>query len=180
MIKKILGWILIPYVMVGILVKRKTQKTSLGILTGVICFFLVLGFLGSTGGNKGDTSQNTNSTKVEEKVAEVTPTVTPELTPEPTPTLTPEEIEKANYKAWIEAQFSLWDGSNIYLVDLVKENMNDPKSFKHVETRYKDNGDGITVYMKYRGKNAFGGLVLNEVIAKSDYKANTITILSNE
>ncbi|HYF84577.1 MAG TPA: hypothetical protein VEB00_16365 [Clostridia bacterium] len=180
MVKKILGWLLVPYIMVGILVKRKTQKTSLGILAGVICFFLVIGFLGSSSSNEGNTAQNTNSTKVEEKTVEVTPTPTPTPTPEPTPTLSPEEQEKLNYQAWIEGQFSAWDGSHKDLVKLIKDNMNDPKSFEHVETRYKDDGDGITVYMKFRGKNAFGGLVLNEVLAKADYKTNTIKIIANE
>lgn len=195
MIKKILGWILIPYIMVGILVKRKTQKTSSGILAGIICFFIcffiLIGMLGTTDGEETTNAQNTNSAKVEEKIVEATPTPkpapteTPTPAPEPTPTptpeptLTPEEQEKIVYQQWIEEQFSLWDGSHVALVDLVKENMNDPKSFEHVETRYDDNGDGITVYMKFRGKNAFGGLVLNEVSAKADYKTNTITITAN-
>lgn len=174
MIKKILGWILVPYIMVGILVKRKTQKTSFGILAGVITFLILVGISGVTDSGETANTQNTNSTKVEEKVAETTPT------PEPTPTLSPEEIEKQNYQAWIDAQFSAWDGSHRDLVKLVKENMNDPKSFEHVETRYIDDGDGITVYMKFRGNNAFGGLVLNEVLAKAGYKTNTITIIANE
>jgi hypothetical protein len=92
------------------------------------------------------------------------------------------EKAKQKYQEWIENQFSLWDGSNTYLVDLVKENMNNPDSFKHVETRYVDKGQGkgIVVYMKYRGTNAFGGVVTNYVEAFCDYKNNTITITATE
>jgi hypothetical protein len=82
------------------------------------------------------------------------------------------------YKDWIDAQFSPWDGSNTYLVDLVKENMNDPHSFEHVKTEYWDMKTYLIVKMTYRGKNAFGGLILQNVTAKSDYKANTIKITS--
>ena len=45
--------------------------------------------------------------------------------------------------------------------------MNDPESFEHVATRYRDNGGdkGVTVYMQFRGRNAFGGKVLNSCLA---------------
>lgn len=84
----------------------------------------------------------------------------------------------AAYKKWIDDQFSSWDGSHRYLVNLIKENLNDPKSFDHVETNYWDRGDYLTVKMKYRAKNAFGGLILQNVTAKSDYKTNVISVIS--
>jgi len=82
------------------------------------------------------------------------------------------------YQAWIKEQFSAWDGSHRGLVDLVKKNLNDPKSFDHEETTYKDMKDHLIVKMTYRAKNAFGGLILQNVTAKADYKTNTITIIS--
>ena len=82
------------------------------------------------------------------------------------------------YQKWIERQFSVWDGSNRHLVKLVKENLNDPKSFKHAETEYWDKGDHIIVKMSYRAKNAFGGLVLQNVTAKVDYKTQYISVIS--
>lgn len=85
---------------------------------------------------------------------------------------------KAAYQAWVKDQFSAWDGTNSYLVDLVKRNLNDPKSFEHVETTYADKGDYLLVKMTYRAKNAFGGLILQNVTAKSDYKTDTISIIS--
>ena len=82
------------------------------------------------------------------------------------------------YKAWVEGQFSLWDGSNTYLVDLIKKNLNDDKSFKHVETTYSDKGTYLIVKMTYRASNAFGATILQNVTAKADYKTNTITVTS--
>lgn len=59
--------------------------------------------------------------------------------------------------------FSAWDGSCMALVKATKQQMNDPGSFEHVETRYIDRGSEIDVIMKFRGKNAFGGVVANTV-----------------
>lgn len=86
--------------------------------------------------------------------------------------------KKTAYKAWVDAQFSSWDGSHTYLVDLVKENLNDNKSFKHVKTTYSDKGTYLIVKMTYRASNAFGGIILQNVTAKADYKTNIITIIS--
>lgn len=80
----------------------------------------------------------------------------------------------------IESCFSSWNGSHIRLVRLIKEAMHDPKSFKHVETRYGDRGDHLLVHMSYRGKNAFGALVLNSVTAKCDLDGNVIEIVAQE
>jgi len=82
------------------------------------------------------------------------------------------------YQGWVKEQFSAWDGSHRALVDLLKKNLNDAKSFEHVETRYSDKGDHLIIKMTYRAKNGFGGLVLQNVTAKSDYKTNEITITS--
>lgn len=70
--------------------------------------------------------------------------------------------------------FSYLGGSNKKLIDLVKSNMNDPSSFQHVETKYKflESKEGfegrheiLIVTMKFRQKNIFGAIVLNEVRA---------------
>lgn len=82
------------------------------------------------------------------------------------------------YKAWVDAQFSVWDGSHTGLVDLIKSNLNDDKSFKHVKTTYTDKGTYLIVYMTYRAKNGFGAVILQNVTAKADYKTNTITVTS--
>jgi len=82
------------------------------------------------------------------------------------------------YRAWVDAQFSLWDGSHKGLVDLVKQNLNDKKSFEHDKTTYIDKGTYLIVKMTYRAKNGFGALILQNVTAKADYKTNQIIITS--
>jgi len=61
---------------------------------------------------------------------------------------------------------------------LVKENLNDDTSFKHVETTYTDKGTYLIVYMTYRATNGFGAVILQNVTAKADYKTNQIIITS--
>lgn len=69
-------------------------------------------------------------------------------------------------KELINKQFSQWDGSHIKLEQIIKESMHDPDSYKHVETRYSDKGDHLIVITKYRGANAFGGIVTEYAKAK--------------
>ena len=76
----------------------------------------------------------------------------------------------------IENQFSAWDGSHIKLTREIKKTMNDPESFDHIETRFKDLGNEIVIHESFRGKNAFGGLVINKVIATVDVEGNVLTM----
>jgi hypothetical protein len=88
------------------------------------------------------------------------------------------DIENAARDRLYKAGFSFWDGSHRGLKELIKKSMNDPKSFEHVETRYTDNGDHFLVTTTFRGKNAFGGVVLNSVKAKTDLDGNVLVVLS--
>lgn len=78
----------------------------------------------------------------------------------------------------IERGFSAWDGSHRRLEQRIKESMNDPKSYEHVETTYWDKGSYLLVKTSFRGKNAFGGTVVNWVEAKVDLDGNVLEILS--
>lgn len=89
------------------------------------------------------------------------------------PPKSPEEFRKER----IEKKFSSWDGSHYGLTKLIKEAMNDPKSFEHVKTVYIDKGDYLKVKTTYRCKNAFGGIVKNWVWAKVDLEGNVIGII---
>lgn len=80
----------------------------------------------------------------------------------------------------VESQFSAWDGSHRGLTNLIEKSMNDPDSYEHIETRFKDNGDHIYIITKFRGANAFGGKVVNTVTAKVDFSGNVIQIISQE
>lgn len=61
---------------------------------------------------------------------------------------------------------------------LIKKTMNDPDSYKHEETVYWDKGDHLIVKTTFRGKNVFGGVVKNWVIAKSDLDGNILEVIS--
>jgi hypothetical protein len=77
----------------------------------------------------------------------------------------------------IEKLFSAWDGSLRSLEKVIKASMNDPDSYKHVETAYSDQGDHLVVKTTFRGKNAFGGVVTNWVKAKVGLDGNVIQVL---
>jgi hypothetical protein len=61
---------------------------------------------------------------------------------------------------------------------LIKKSMNDPNSYEHEETVYWDKGDHLIVRTTFRGKNAFGGVVKNSIMAKVDLNGNVIEIIS--
>ncbi len=80
-------------------------------------------------------------------------------------------------KEKIESQFSAWDGSHSNLTTFIKNNMNDRKSYEHVKTVSWDNGNYLIVQTTFRGKNAFGALVLNTVKAKVSLDGEILEIL---
>ncbi len=86
--------------------------------------------------------------------------------------------EKKNRKEKVEKQFSSWDGSHLGLTSIIKRSMNDPDSYEHIETRFRDDGNSIFVITEFRGKNAFGGKVKNTVSARVDFEGNVIEIIS--
>lgn len=77
-----------------------------------------------------------------------------------------------------ESNFSAWDGSHIKLERLIEDNMNDPGSYEHVETRYRlvlnSEPKHAVVTTKFRGRNAYGGMVLNTVSAKVDIEDGAV------
>ena len=89
---------------------------------------------------------------------------------------TQEEIRKEK----LQEHFSLWDGSHNGLTAYIKKTMNDPNSYKHVETFYGDYSDYLIVKTTFRGKNVFGGVVTNTITAKVDLNGNVIEVTSWE
>lgn len=81
-------------------------------------------------------------------------------------------------KKEFKKQFAAADGSNAILVYQLKKVMNDPNSFKHVETKweYGSQYKYIRVQMTYRGKNAFNATITETVTAKIDVKGNILEI----
>lgn len=86
-------------------------------------------------------------------------------------------IAASNRERRIDSGFSVWDGSHSGLVRRIKASMNDPDSFKHIETIRWDMGGHLIVLTKFRGRNAFGGIVSNWVKAKIDLDGEQIEIL---
>jgi hypothetical protein len=70
-------------------------------------------------------------------------------------------------------------GENYSVFFYLKENLNDPDSYKHVNTEiaYQDENSYCLVKTTYRAKNGFGAMVLNTRIFKVDFDG-TVTPLN--
>lgn len=147
--------------------KEKFEKVKKWIwkhkIISLIIFITFVGVI-SGAGNEETTITNTQEKEEIEVVEEIE--------------LTDEEKAEKKYQEWVKSQFSVWNGSHKALVNLVKNNLHDPKSFEHVETRYVDQKGKLIIHMRYRANNAFGGKVLESVVAESDYETNRITIIN--
>lgn len=51
------------------------------------------------------------------------------------------------------------------LEQYIMNTMHNPSSYEKVETRHIDKGDIVSIIIKYRGTNAFGGIVTETMIA---------------
>jgi len=83
---------------------------------------------------------------------------------------TPEQIRKEK----IKSQFSAWDGSHKKVESFVKNNMKNPDSYQHIETRYTDKGDYLLVGTKYRGTNSFNAIVPETKLFKVDIETGVV------
>ena len=88
------------------------------------------------------------------------------------------EVAKRLRAKKIETIFSPWDGSHFALERLIKKSMNDPDSYEHIGTTYRDDVHSIFVVTKFRGTNAFGAKVLTTVTAQVDFEGNVIEVLN--
>ncbi|WP_053375673.1 beta-galactosidase [Paenibacillus sp. FJAT-27812] len=203
---KVLGWLFLPFIMIFVSWKNlKVVGKTFGIIWAGLTLLAILGNI--TGPvdpvaesvEKADVGNNTTekesdadkiSAKDAEKKKAAEAKAAKKKEAEEAKAAKDKEIadkkaaEEAEYnkpekvyERWIQSQFSAWDGSATALKKSVKENMNNPKSFEHVETTYSDKGDmkGIDVYMKFRGTNSFGAIVTNKVHASYDYVEGTFT-----
>jgi hypothetical protein len=90
-----------------------------------------------------------------------------------------EHVAKQN-EDFKDNYLSGWDGSFAALVKYVKDNMNDPDSFEHIETVFWNNGDHVVVIMKFRGKNAFDAKVVNIIKANVSWDGKIISIINQD
>lgn len=92
----------------------------------------------------------------------------------------PVKSEKEIRMEKIQGQFSAYDGRHKNLTNIVKAGINDPRAFEHVKTTYTDKGKYLLVRMVFRGKNAFGGIVVNTLRAKVNIDGDVLEILDND
>ena len=80
------------------------------------------------------------------------------------------DSDKETASTPVEPKFkclSVWDGSYSDLKRYTKKILKDPKSFEHDSTVITPIvNDEQTVYMTYRAKNSFGGVVVDRIGAK--------------
>lgn len=88
------------------------------------------------------------------------------------------QAAQTNFSARIQNQFSPWDGSHRKLTSFIKRNMNDPGSYKHINTLVVDKGTYLIVKTTYRGKNGFGAIVRGFISAIVDLNGNVTQILA--
>ena len=86
---------------------------------------------------------------------------------------TKEDTRTENEKL-IEKHFSPLDGSHRELTYVIKDNLNDPDSYEHIETTYRIQGDTIWVFTNFRSKNGFGGMVREGVTAITDKQTGKV------
>lgn len=96
-------------------------------------------------------------------------------------------ISNATYepteKEKLEAGFSIWDGSHIEFTNYLKEQLRDPDSYEHIETRYgKKGSDSVRIQTTFRAKNGFGGfnIMRAEGIAHVDGKFGRLLSIETE
>ena len=89
-----------------------------------------------------------------------------------------EQVKKSIACDKFERQFvSKWDGSCRPVVETVKKNMKDPKSFEHIKTKvFTTDTDNFLIEMRFRGNNSFGALVVNTVTATVTPQGQVIAI----
>jgi hypothetical protein len=80
------------------------------------------------------------------------------------------------YNNWVISQFER-DGSNMQLINYVKNNLNNPKSFKHVKTIYGKVDNDFRVKMTYRATNSFNAIITKTILVGINYDTNEMEII---
>ena len=104
------------------------------------------------------------------------------------------------YQAWVEAQFSAWDGKHTALCRMIKDNLNDRSSFQHRETRYVEITDetvrqemtsilqqmgvyrqlelgDLVILVEYSAKNAFNATITKTAVGLAQYAGDSLELL---
>ena len=116
---------------------------------------------------------------------------------------TPSYYDDQERTDWINSQFSPWTGAHKELEDLIKDSLNDERSYKHIETSYTDiidetvcdqindflsnvgysqrveTGD-LFIMTEFSAKNMFNATIKNIAFGIASYQDNTITLIGIE
>lgn len=76
---------------------------------------------------------------------------------------------------------STWNGSHRGVVNWLKDNLRDPDSYEHIETRITpvNTAGEHTLIMQYRARNGFGGMTVETLTATVQNSNCNATIISN-
>lgn len=74
-----------------------------------------------------------------------------------------------------------WNGSHRGVVNWLKDNLRDPDSYEHIETRITpvNTAGEHTLIMQYRARNGFGGMTVETLTATVQNSNCNATIISN-
>lgn len=109
----------------------------------------------------------------------------------------------SDYANWVGEQFSWWDGSHIELTKLIKNRLNDEKSYKHIKTEYyemtsqdlvdafnkalAESGysdrlelNDLLIMTEFSAKNAYNATIKATAIGISSYKTNRVKLVGIE
>ena len=77
---------------------------------------------------------------------------------------------------------SAWDGNHDGLEDLIKAKLKDPDSMETIETKITpvDANGNHAVFLKYRARNSFGGMVVEQAFGIVDNDTCEATLLGVE
>jgi hypothetical protein len=156
---------------------RKKKKNRNTVIVIVIFFFLIVGYLSNT-----SHSDNPKGNKHHKAVAD-----TVETQKLPAESLSADSVSPGQTKTnqTVNSQLSEDDQETkgrygeVSLEIYVKDNMNDPDSYEKISSDYSYYGSYFIVTLKFRGKNEFGGMVINYAKAKTDLDGNIIEIIND-
>lgn len=87
---------------------------------------------------------------------------------------------KTYTKEEIDSQFSTYDGHHIKLEEYVLSRMNNPESYKHISSEYKERDGYLEVILTFSGTNSYNAIVINKVQAKCDLSSGNVIEVINK
>ena len=96
----------------------------------------------------------------------------------PTPSLSGDKIVSAERNTLIQKHFNPWGGGHKTLNKMIKSNMDTPSSFEHIDTKYIDNGDTLTVLTSFFETTKDGKKVKHNVSADVETKTGKVIYIN--